>query len=76
MYDERGYTICQENLYRVSGNFPRITENQIPIGVGDVRYSIVLSESEEWRINQETLFKRDKIAFYGKQRITKVLYRH
>lgn len=55
LYEERGYTIRQENLYRVSGNFPRITENQIPIGVGDVRYSIVLSESEEWRIDQETL---------------------
>jgi hypothetical protein len=55
LYDERGYTIRQENLYRVSGNFPRITENQIPIGVGDVRYSIVLSESEEWRISHETL---------------------
>lgn len=55
LYEERGYTIRQENLYRVTGNFPRITENQIPIGVGDVRYSIVLSESEEWRIDQETL---------------------
>ncbi len=57
LYDERGYSIRQENLYRVSGNFPRITENQIPIGVGDVRYSIVLSESEEWRINHETLLE-------------------
>jgi len=55
LYEERGYTIRQENLYRVSGNFPRITENQIPIGVVDVKYSIVLSESEEWRIDQETL---------------------
>lgn len=55
LYDERGYTIRQENLYRVSGNFPRITENQIPIDVGDVRYSIILSESEEWRINHQTL---------------------
>jgi hypothetical protein len=55
LYDERGYTIRQENLYRVSGNFPRISENQIPIGVGDVRYSIVLSESEEWRISHQTL---------------------
>ena len=55
LYEERGYTIRQENLYRVSGNFPRITEDQIPTGVGDVRYSIVLSESEEWRINQEVL---------------------
>ncbi len=55
LYDERGYTIRQENIYRVTDNFPRITENQIPIGVGDVRYSIVLSESEEWRINHQTL---------------------
>lgn len=55
LYEERGYTIRQENLYRVSGNFPRITESQIPIGVGDVKYSIILSESEEWRISQETL---------------------
>lgn len=55
LYEERGYTIRQENIYRVTGNFPRITENQIPIGVGDVRYSIVLSESEEWRISNETL---------------------
>ena len=55
LYEESGYTIRQENLYRVSGNFPRITENQIPIGVGDLKYSIVLSESEEWRIDQETL---------------------
>ncbi|MFZ6664854.1 PD-(D/E)XK motif protein [Peijinzhouia sedimentorum] len=60
LYDERGYTIRQENLYQVSGNFPRITENLIPIGVGDVRYSIVLSESEEWRISHETLFKEIK----------------
>ena len=56
LYEESGYTIRQENLYRVSGNFPRITENQIPVGVGDVRYSIILSESEEWRISHETLF--------------------
>ncbi|HAV53846.1 MAG TPA: PD-(D/E)XK motif protein [Aequorivita sp.] len=60
LYEERGYNIRQENIYRVSGNFPRITEKQIPIGVGDVRYSIVLSESEEWRIDTETLFNEIK----------------
>jgi len=55
LYEERGYTIRQENIYHVSGNFPRITESLIPIGVGDVKYSIVLSESEEWRIDLSTL---------------------
>jgi hypothetical protein len=57
IYNSKGYNVRQDNLYKVTGNFPRITENQIPIGVGDVRYSIVLSESEEWRINYETLLK-------------------
>lgn len=56
LYDDKGYNIRQENIYRVSGNFPRIAESIIPIGVGDVRYSIVLSESEEWRIDQQKLF--------------------
>lgn len=55
LYEEKGYTIRQENIYRVSGAFPRIIENQIPTGVGDVKYSIILSESEEWRISHETL---------------------
>jgi hypothetical protein len=60
IYEEIGYSIRQENLYRISGNFPRITESQIPIGVGDVKYSIVLSESEEWRIDHQTLFSEIK----------------
>jgi len=60
LYEETGYTIRQENLYRVAGNFPRITEDNILIGVGDVRYSIILSESEEYRIDQKTLFSEIK----------------
>jgi hypothetical protein len=55
IYEEKGYTIRQENLYRIFGDFPRITEKQIPKGVGDVKYSIVLSESEDWRIDYQTL---------------------
>lgn len=55
-YEDKGYNIRQENIYKVSGNFPRITESIIPVGVGDVKYSIVLSESEEWRIDKEFLF--------------------
>jgi hypothetical protein len=62
LYGEIGYTIRQENIYRVLGSFPRITESQIPIGVGDVKYSIVLSESEEWRIDQQTLFSETQQA--------------
>lgn len=55
LYKDKNYNIRKENIYRVSGNFPRIIESQIPIGVGDVKYSIVLSETEGWRIDQQTL---------------------
>lgn len=57
LYEEKGYVIRQENIYRVTGNFPRIIESQIPNGVGDVKYSIVISESEDWRISLETMFE-------------------
>ena len=66
LYEERCYSIRQENSYRVSGNFPRITEKQIPNGVGDVRYSIILSESEDWRIDKETLLKEIQQEFHEK----------
>ena len=56
LYDDMGYSIRQENIWKVSGDFPRIREKDIPEGVGDVKYSIVLSESETWRIVQEELF--------------------
>jgi hypothetical protein len=59
-YNDKGFTIRQENIYRVRGSFPRIVESQIPVGVGDVKYSIVLSESEEWRIDHQTLFDEIK----------------
>jgi len=58
IYDNHGYTIRQENIYSVTGDFPRITEKQIPIGVGDVKYSIILTESEFWRINEDELFNK------------------
>lgn len=58
IYDNHGYAIRQENIYSVTGDFPRITEKQIPIGVGDVKYSIILTESEFWRINEDELFNK------------------
>ncbi|VVB54853.1 Uncharacterised protein [uncultured archaeon] len=57
-YNDNGYTIRQENIYYVIGDFPRITEKQIPAGVGDVKYSIILTESESWKINEVNLFNK------------------
>ncbi|WP_319506048.1 PD-(D/E)XK motif protein [uncultured Methanolobus sp.] len=56
LYNDTGYQIRYENVYSVTGNFPRITEKQIPDGVGDIKYSIILSESEDWKIDVSNLF--------------------
>lgn len=58
LYIDNGYTIRQENYYTVKDDFPRITEKQIPQGVGDVKYSIVLSESESWRITEKEVINQ------------------
>jgi len=49
-YNDISYLIRSEDFYLVSGNFPRIEENNLLKGVGDVHYSIVLtSETEKYK---------------------------
>ncbi len=57
LYAETGYSIRQENIYRITDDFPKIIESQIPKGVGDVRYSIVVSANANWFIDEYTLFQ-------------------
>jgi hypothetical protein len=60
LYFETGYSIRQENIYKITDDFPKITEAQIPSGVGDVRYSLIVSENDDWIINEEELFSKLK----------------
>jgi len=59
-YENIGYTIRQENIYKITEDFPKITEAMIPHGVGDVRYSLVVSANETWILNEEILFQNLK----------------
>lgn len=61
-YEDTGYTIRQKNVYRITEDFPKITENMIPAGVGDVRYSVVVSANENWVIDEEQLIHQLKRA--------------
>lgn len=58
LYSEKGYTIRNEDIYHVTDKFPRIIEKQIPLGVGDVKYSIMLDKLDLWRIDEYTLFSK------------------
>ncbi len=57
LYTEVGYKIRQENIYKITKDFPKITESQIPKGVGDVRYSIVISANKNWVLDEYALFQ-------------------
>lgn len=56
LYNENRYSIRQENIYRVTGDFPRIIESQVPSGVGDVRYSLIVSGNNPWSLKETQLF--------------------
>lgn len=56
-YDIAGYQLRQELFYRVRDNFPRIEEADIRKGVGDVKYSIILSEQSEYLIPESFVFE-------------------
>lgn len=56
LYAETGYFIRQEMFYKVENNFPRIEERDIRAGVGDVKYSIVVSQCSEFIRTEEEVF--------------------
>lgn len=57
LYDTIGYFIRQDTFYSVEAAFPRIQENELRSGVGDVKYSIILSQCEEFIQTQESVFQ-------------------
>lgn len=56
IYKERCYQIRQENFYKIENDFPRIKENEIRDGVGDVKYSVILSQCKEYLVAENTIF--------------------
>lgn len=57
LYDVAGYFIRQDIFYKVENDFPRIQENEIRVGVGDVKYSIILSQCTPFIIAENAVFK-------------------
>jgi hypothetical protein len=56
-YSAHGYFIRKETFYEVEKNFPRIEENDIKDGVGDVKYSIILSQCTEYFKTEEYVLR-------------------
>jgi hypothetical protein len=55
LYDAVGYEIREENLFAVTGRFPRILEKDLLSGVGDVTYSINVAECRHYAVELSVL---------------------
>jgi hypothetical protein len=56
-YSDIGYFIRQDIFYKVEGHFPRIQESDIRDGVGDVKYSIVISQCSDFIRSEQQVFQ-------------------
>lgn len=52
LYGKIGYHIRQENFYKVENQFPRIQENELRNGIGDINYSIIISQCQDYLQSQ------------------------
>lgn len=59
-YEKTGYTFRQENFYVVNNDFPRIIEKDLMHGVGDVKYSVIVSENMSYFLSETDLFEKIK----------------
>lgn len=57
LYENTGYSIRTESIFHIKDDFPRLTERNIPSGVGDVRYSIIIPDNPKWLSSDKDLFK-------------------
>lgn len=52
-YEKTGYAVLSQTAYKVEADFPRIHIKDVPKGVGDVKYSIVLSSCTEFLMKND-----------------------
>lgn len=57
-YDENYYSINKETVYEVSSEFPRLTINNIPIGISNLKYSIDLKSCSKYILENKEFIKR------------------
>ncbi len=55
-YSVSGYSIRQENIFAIKDKFPRIRETELLPGVGDVKYSIIISDCQQYVVTENDLF--------------------
>ena len=57
LYNETGYTIRNLNVYKITDDFPRITEQGLSPEIGDVKYSLIIASDPSWTLTEIELFE-------------------
>jgi hypothetical protein len=57
LYEKTGYYVREAHFYKVEKDFPRIEEKDIRNGIGDVKYSIVISQCSEYLVIEDNVFQ-------------------
>lgn len=57
LYESIGYQTRNEHFYLVKNEFPRIEEKDIRKGVGDVKYSIILSDYKDYIMEEANVLE-------------------
>lgn len=53
LYRQTGYTVIETMFYLVDENFPKISPDNLPEGIGDVTYSVILSSCTASRVSRK-----------------------
>ena len=54
-YQHDGYTLRRLSIMRVAGDFPRLTEDRLPDGVGSVRYRLAIDACRDHEVQPSML---------------------
>jgi hypothetical protein len=60
LYEHVGYVIRSETFYNVTFGFPRIEERDLRPGVGDVKYSIITSQCDDFILAESEVLNQIK----------------
>jgi Putative PD-(D/E)XK family member, (DUF4420) len=72
-YSERGYIVRSETTFQVKSGFPRLVEKDLPKGVGDVKYGLVVAACAPFALKAprltSVLVRLDTVTKKRKERI-------
>ena len=53
LYERCRYFVAEQRYFHVQADFPRLTEAQLPPGVGDIRYTIIANDLSSHEVTRE-----------------------